>query len=100
MRGGYRWSLVSADVDTLSAALNVPVDDHAIPSLRRRPGRRQLRRRPFPAQDRCSACLVPAPLPVRQPARFLLPEAPRYVAAGHCTITVRFIAGWMLHVIL
>src|SRR4051812_37264014 len=38
-RGGYRWSLVTADLDTLLIALYVLVDDHVIPAHRRRPGR-------------------------------------------------------------
>src|SRR4051812_43108298 len=38
-RGGYRWSLVTADLDTLLIALYVLIDDHVIPHTRRRPGR-------------------------------------------------------------
>ena len=39
MGGGHLWSLVTADLDTLLTALYVLVDDHVIPSGRRRPGR-------------------------------------------------------------
>jgi hypothetical protein len=38
-RGGYRWSLVTADLDTLLIALYVLIDDHVVPHTRRRPGR-------------------------------------------------------------
>jgi Transposase DDE domain len=39
MRGGHRWSLVTADLDTLLTALYVLIDDHIIESGPRRPGR-------------------------------------------------------------
>jgi hypothetical protein len=39
MGGGHRWSLVTADLDTLLTALYVLIDDHVIPSGQHRPGR-------------------------------------------------------------
>lgn len=39
MGGGHRWSLVTADLDTLLTALYVLIDDHVIPPGQRRPGR-------------------------------------------------------------
>src|SRR5947207_6446124 len=39
MGGGHRWSLVTADLDTLLTALYVLIDDHVIPSGRPGPGR-------------------------------------------------------------
>src|SRR6201981_190829 len=38
MGGGHRWSLVTADLDTLLTALYVLIDDHVISSGRCRPG--------------------------------------------------------------
>src|SRR5829696_5633303 len=37
--GGYRWSLVTADLDTLLTALYVLIDDHVIPPSGKGPGR-------------------------------------------------------------
>src|SRR6266550_5455423 len=39
MGGGHRWSLVTANLDTLLTALYVLIDDHVIPSGQRRAGR-------------------------------------------------------------
>ena len=39
MGGGHRWPFVTTDLDTLLTALYVLIDDHVIPSARRRPGR-------------------------------------------------------------
>ena len=39
MGGGHPWSFVKTDLDTLLTALYVLIDDHVIPSGRRRPGR-------------------------------------------------------------
>src|SRR5215831_5330482 len=39
MGGGHPWSLVIADLEALLTALYVLIDDHVIPSARRRPGR-------------------------------------------------------------
>src|SRR5512142_62529 len=39
MGGGHPWSLVTADLEALLTALYVLIDDHVIPSARRRPGR-------------------------------------------------------------
>jgi hypothetical protein len=39
MGGGHRWPFVTTDLDTLLTALYVLIDDHVIPSGRRRPGR-------------------------------------------------------------
>ena len=39
MGGGHRWSLVTADLDTLLTALYVLIDDHIIETGPRRPGR-------------------------------------------------------------
>jgi hypothetical protein len=38
MGGGHPWSVVTPDLDTLLTALYVEIDDHVIPSGRRRPG--------------------------------------------------------------
>src|SRR5512135_1512801 len=38
MGGGHPWSVVTTDLDTLLTALYVEIDDHVIPSGRRRPG--------------------------------------------------------------
>src|SRR6185437_1436534 len=39
MGGGHPWSLVTADLEAVLTALCVLIDDHVIPSGRRRPGR-------------------------------------------------------------